>query len=43
MSITPNWLKHSSKPKRGRGVCKGRLRASKEARRALLAKLRESQ
>ena len=41
MSTTPNWQKHSAKPKKGRGVCKGRLRASRSAKRALLARLRE--
>ena len=35
---TPNWQHNSGKDKKGKGACKGRLRASKEALRALKRK-----
>ena len=34
----PNWQKNSGKDRKGKGACKGRLRASKEALRALKRK-----
>jgi len=36
----PNWQHNSGKPKNGKGTCKGRLRARKEALRALKRKLK---
>ena len=42
MSNTPNWQHNSKKDKKGKGVCKGRLRASKQSLRALKAKLNKS-
>lgn len=35
----PNWQKHSKKDLKGKGVCKGRQRARKQALRALKAQL----
>ena len=36
---TPNWQKNSGKNKKGRGVGKGRLRARRQALRALKVKI----
>jgi hypothetical protein len=36
----PNWQHNSGKPKNGKGTCKGRLKARKEALRALKRKLK---
>lgn len=36
---TPNWMKHSKKDKKGRGVSKGVIRARKQALKALRNKL----
>ncbi len=33
---TPNWQKNSGKNKKGRGVCKGVIKARKQALKALL-------
>jgi hypothetical protein len=35
----PNWQKHSKKDLKGRGVSKGKIRARKQAKNALKAKL----
>ncbi len=40
--IVKNHEHHSKKALKGRGVSKGRMRAAKQRRRALLAKLRKS-
>ena len=37
--MTPNWMYHSKKDKKGRGVSKGIIRARKQALRALKNKL----
>jgi len=39
MSNTPNWVKNSGKLKRTKGMCKGRLKARKQALRSLKVKL----
>ena len=33
--MVPNWVKNSGKPKKGRGVAKGVIRARKQALKAL--------
>ena len=35
----PNWVKHSKKDKKGRGVAKGVIKARKQALKALLNKM----
>ena len=40
--MTPNWIKHSKKDKKGRGVSKGIIKARKQALRALKLKLTNS-
>ena len=35
----PNWQKHSKKDKKTKGMCKGQLRARRQALKALKAKL----
>jgi hypothetical protein len=35
---TPNWQHNSGKPKTTKGTCKGRLKARKQALKALLSK-----
>ena len=40
MANTPNWQHHSRKPLKGRGTCKGALRARRQALNALLNKLK---
>ena len=37
--MTPNWQHHSRKAKKTKGVCKGQLKARKQALQALKAKL----
>ena len=37
--MTPNWIHHSKKDKGARSVCKGVIRARKQALRALKNKL----
>ena len=37
---TPNWQHNSGKAKKGKGVCKGVIKARKQALQALKAKLR---
>ena len=37
--IVPNWKKHSKKDKKGRGVCKGVIKARKQALKCLKVKL----
>ena len=36
---TPNWQKHSKKDKKGRGTCKGKIRARKQSLNALKRQL----
>ncbi len=36
---TPNWAHHSKKAKKAKGLCKGVIKARKQARKALKAKL----
>ena len=36
---TPNWAHHSNKPKKSKGICKGRLKARKQSLKALKRKL----
>lgn len=38
MPNTPNWIKNSGKPKKGRGISKGRLRARRQILQAVKAK-----
>jgi hypothetical protein len=38
MKNVPNWLHNSGKNKKGKGRCKGRVRASKQRIRVLRAK-----
>ena len=38
----PNYQHNSGKDLKGRGTCKGRKRAAKQARRALLLKLKKA-
>jgi len=33
--MTPNWQHHSNKDKKGKGCCKGRLKARKQSLEAL--------
>lgn len=40
--IVPNYQHNSGKSLKGKGACKGRRRASKQARRALLLKLKNA-
>ena len=40
--MTPNWIHHSKKDKKGKGVCKGILRARKQALKSLKIKLENS-
>ncbi|MCT0217845.1 hypothetical protein KQ304_02355 [Synechococcus sp. CS-1329] len=40
MAHTPNWQHHSRKSLKGRGCCKGALRARRQALQALLHKLK---
>ena len=40
--IVPNRLHHSKKALKGKGTCKGRVRASKQSRRSLLMKLKKT-
>lgn len=40
MATTPNWQHHSRKPLKGRGCCKGALRARRQALQALLRQLK---
>ena len=37
--MTPNWMKNSGKAKKGKGMCKGIIKARKQALKALKAKL----
>ena len=37
--MTPNWMKNSGKAKKGKGTCKGIIKARKQALKALKAKL----
>ena len=37
--MTPNWQKNSGKAKKGKGMCKGIIKARKQALKALKAKL----
>ena len=37
--MTPNWQKNSGKPKKGRGVSKGIIRARKQALQSLKRRL----
>lgn len=39
MSTTPNWKHHSSKDRKSKGMCKARLKARRQALRALKLKL----
>ncbi len=39
--MTPNWQKNSGKNKKGKGMCKGIIKARKQALKALKAKLAE--
>lgn len=36
---TPNWQHHSNKPQKGKGSCKGKLKARKQALQSLKRKL----
>ena len=36
---TPNWQKHSKKDKKGRGTCKGKIRARKQSLNSLKRQL----
>ena len=36
---TPNWQKNSGKNKKGRGIAKGRIKARKQALKALKARI----
>jgi len=36
---TPNWIKNSGKNKKGRGISKGRIKARRQALRALKVKI----
>ena len=40
--MTPNWIHHSKKDKKGRGVSKGIIRSRKQALKALKLKLTNS-
>ena len=40
--MTPNWIHHSKKDKKGRGVSKGIIKSRKQALRALKLKLENS-
>ena len=40
--IVPNRQHNSGKPLKGKSTCKGRVRASKQSRRALLLKLKKA-
>ena len=35
MSTTPNWMKNSGKSKKAKGMCKGQLKARRQALKAL--------
>jgi hypothetical protein len=35
---TPNWQKNSGKQKKGKGIAKGRIKARRQALKALIAK-----
>ena len=37
--MTPNWMKNSGKAKKRKGMCKGIIKAKKQALKALKAKL----
>ena len=42
MTLVPNWQKHSAKDHKSKGMCKGQLKARKQALRALKRKLKAS-